>query len=202
MASIPGHQSVSTETDGSNPDFSDSNQPQNQTHSKTNETQCSMPPSSKKAKKGVGNKRRSWVWDHFNKSESLGENIAICSYCDKQIACASYNGTSSLSNHLLRCKKYPPNVDKSQKILSFQPGYTHLDGTIQTPKLENWKFDHDACRKALAKMVIVDELAFKFVEREVIEKPFDEDIASELRDRISHALSSMFASYVVVFDAK
>ncbi|KAK8993310.1 hypothetical protein V6N11_033411 [Hibiscus sabdariffa] len=35
----------------------------------------------------------------------------------------------------------------------------------------------------------------------VIEKSFDEDIALELRDRISHALSSMFASYVVVFDA-
>ncbi|KAL4333087.1 hypothetical protein GQ457_07G000890 [Hibiscus cannabinus] len=35
----------------------------------------------------------------------------------------------------------------------------------------------------------------------VIEKSFDEDIALELRGRISHALSSMFASYVVVFDA-
>ncbi|KAK9018817.1 hypothetical protein V6N11_033864 [Hibiscus sabdariffa] len=35
----------------------------------------------------------------------------------------------------------------------------------------------------------------------VIEKSFDEDIASELHDRTSHALSSMFASYVVVFDA-
>ncbi|KAK8636464.1 hypothetical protein V6N13_124210 [Hibiscus sabdariffa] len=133
MSSIPGRQSVSVETDGSNPDFSDSNQTQNQTHSATNETQCSMPPPSKKTKKGVDNKRRSW------------------------------------------------------------PSYTHLDGTIQPPK-----------RKALAKMVIVDELAlkrkWKYVNW-VIEKSFDEDIASELHDRTSHALSSMFASYVVVFDA-
>ncbi|KAK8553945.1 hypothetical protein V6N12_030924 [Hibiscus sabdariffa] len=35
----------------------------------------------------------------------------------------------------------------------------------------------------------------------VIEKSFGEDIVAELRDRISHALSYMFASYVVVFDA-
>ena len=44
--------------------------------------------------------------------------------------------------------------------------------TIQTgdvdekkPNLIAWKFDQQAIRKALCHMIIVDELAFKFVER-------------------------------------
>ncbi|KAE8719560.1 hypothetical protein F3Y22_tig00109945pilonHSYRG00185 [Hibiscus syriacus] len=35
---------------------------------------------------------------------------------------------------------------------------------VSVPKC--WKFDHDLCRKKLAKMLIVDELPFAFVERE------------------------------------
>ncbi|KNA24520.1 hypothetical protein SOVF_015220 [Spinacia oleracea] len=154
---------MSTPSTGSpSPDFERSpnfSPPHNRTPSTANATRCPVPPPPKMARRKGTKRRRSWVWDHFTKSDSDAE-LAICAYCEKDFACSTYNGTSSLSNHLLRCKKYPPNVDKYQKILSFQAGSVRSDGSMQPPRLENWKFDYDACRKALAKMVIIDELPF------------------------------------------
>uniref|UniRef100_A0A803MLA2 Uncharacterized protein n=1 Tax=Chenopodium quinoa TaxID=63459 RepID=A0A803MLA2_CHEQI len=58
--------------------------------------------------------------------------------------------------------------DKSQTILDFESRTKiNTDGSVQTvnvPKL--WRFKHDEIRKALAKMLIVDELPFAFVKRE------------------------------------
>jgi len=84
-----------------------------------------------------GNKKRSWVQDHYSKSGSVEAPKASCVYYDVLIACPSANGTSALTNHLLRCKKYAPNVDKSQKILSFKSACMKIDGSVQPTMLEN-----------------------------------------------------------------
>ncbi|KAL4281262.1 hypothetical protein GQ457_03G008280 [Hibiscus cannabinus] len=93
---------------------------------------------------------------------------AECIYCHQKISCASSNGTNAMKRHTSRCKKAPFNVDTKQTILDFESKTKcNADGTIETvsvPKL--WHFDQDEIRKALARMVVVDELPFSFVERE------------------------------------
>ncbi|KAK9279908.1 hypothetical protein L1049_013592 [Liquidambar formosana] len=69
-------------------------------------------------------------------------------------------GTSTLKRHLLKCPRYPNNQDHKQKLLDFQ-SMSQNQGNVS-----NWKFDQELCRKELARMIIVDELPFSFVEKE------------------------------------
>ncbi|WOK97888.1 hypothetical protein Cni_G06596 [Canna indica] len=75
------------------------------------------------SKSKVRGKRKSWVWDHFDKIECKdnSDQRATCKYCEKSLACPTSSGTSCLSDHLNRCKKYPTNVEKSQRTLTFKP---------------------------------------------------------------------------------
>ena len=61
------------------------------------------------------------------------------------------------------CPKFPRDtVDKGQNLINFLPSSTGAkEGVIST-----WKFDQAKRRKSLAKMIIVDELPFSFVEKE------------------------------------
>uniref|UniRef100_A0A803MMH8 BED-type domain-containing protein n=1 Tax=Chenopodium quinoa TaxID=63459 RepID=A0A803MMH8_CHEQI len=120
-------------------------------------------PSSETSKKT--RKRRSPHWDHFTKKD--GESKTECIYCHTFIGCASLQGISGMKNHILRCKEYPPNIDQKQKILSLSQ--QTLDSNLVDQKkgrLELWKFDQEDSRKALAKMVIMDEMSFRMVEHE------------------------------------
>ncbi|XP_042396475.1 zinc finger BED domain-containing protein RICESLEEPER 2-like [Zingiber officinale] len=107
-------------------------------------------------------KPRSEVWDHFIKfTNDASEIKAKCKYCDKKKFCDPYrNGTTSLRSHITSCKKHPDVVETIQAQLSLQ---SSREGEVS---LTSWKFDQDASRKALARMIIMDELPFKFVERE------------------------------------
>ncbi|KAK8686301.1 hypothetical protein V6N13_125328 [Hibiscus sabdariffa] len=113
-------------------------------------------------------KRKSKWWEHFSIDEE-NPAFASCKYCQQLIGCKTKNDTTPLANHINRCKKYPPNLDKKQKMIDFESQtLVNEDGTTQivsVPKL--WEFDNDLCRKKLAKILIVDELPFAFVEREV-----------------------------------
>jgi hypothetical protein len=85
-----------------------------------------------------------------------------CKYCGQSYACgAKKYGTSTLRSHLLKhCKKYPGRVgDKRQKILTFDKP---VDGG--GTNLLSVGFSKEACRLACARMVVVDELPFSFVE--------------------------------------
>ncbi|KAL4367731.1 hypothetical protein GQ457_05G022200 [Hibiscus cannabinus] len=94
-------------------------------------------------------KKMSYVWDHFKEiSDSNNEaksekDVVECNYCGKCIAYKPSYGTSGMKNHIARCG--------TSKI-------------VQVPTC--WQFDQDNCRKALARMLIVDELSFVFVEHE------------------------------------
>ena len=59
-------------------------------------------------------------------------------------------------------------MDIKQKLLDFQSKTnTSKDGTTKTlSQLSYWKFDQELCRKALARMLIMDELPFIYVKRE------------------------------------
>ncbi|XP_027155111.1 zinc finger BED domain-containing protein RICESLEEPER 2-like [Coffea eugenioides] len=124
---------------------------------------CQVPPLPTSETKVSSKSNRSWVWEHYVvvTGTETKDKKATCKYCEQLIACASKNGTTSLSNHLHRCKKYPYNsTDKRQKTLEFKP--KEGGGKALTTHM----FDQEACRRMLARMVIIDELPFKFVERE------------------------------------
>ena len=101
---------------------------------------------------------RSNVWDHYIKVRDENGNVkkGKCKYCAKDLCDnPSKNGTSSLHNHLKSCKSF--NVEGRQTKLAFQ---ANKDGT----SLTNWTFDKDLSREKYTKMIIVDELPFKFEE--------------------------------------
>lgn len=127
-----------------------------------------------------GKKKRSWVWDHFESFTKDGDKRAKCNYCKNDVCGDSKSGTSVMKNHILRCKEYPPNIDKSQRLLSLQSEQTEQvkgDGSVddnmagafvngRKGRLDLWKFKQDECRKAFAKMVIMDEKPFRSCEHE------------------------------------
>ncbi|CAH1421845.1 unnamed protein product [Lactuca virosa] len=65
-------------------------------------------------------------------------------------------GTKNLGYHLTKCKAYLAKLSGGQKQLAFQYGDEN--------KLLTWKFGQNESRKALAHMLVVDELPFSFVE--------------------------------------
>ncbi|KAK4403849.1 Zinc finger BED domain-containing protein RICESLEEPER 2 [Sesamum angolense] len=97
------------------------------------------------------------TWDHFTPyTDSNGKTTAECKYCERTYAAGpSMNVTSEMNNHTKTCKNHPDN----QTIAS-------SCGSVNEESRESWKFDQEATRKALARMIIIDELPFKFVESE------------------------------------
>lgn len=106
------------------------------------------------------------MWEHMTKikfDQNGKAEKARCNYCHQEYCCVSTNGTSTLRKHILNCKKYPFNErNKGQQSLSFQS--TGREGS--TNKLLNWCFNQERSRIAFAKMIITDELPFRFIERE------------------------------------
>ena len=119
--------------------------------------------------------RRSKAWEHF---EEIKNNVGIvvqvrCLYCAKKIHCHSKTyGTSSLRNHILTCMKnpYPKNTRQSLLTLLSVSNYVESENNESQGSLGTRKFDQEAIRKSLAHMLIVDELPFKFVQREGFKK--------------------------------
>jgi hypothetical protein len=68
-------------------------------------------------------------------------------------------------SYLKACKKFPFVVDKKQNILVLE--LNKVGGELGDPSMGTLKaisYDYDECKKALVKMVIIDELPFNFVE--------------------------------------
>ncbi|KAK9991746.1 hypothetical protein SO802_026731 [Lithocarpus litseifolius] len=120
-----------------------------------------LPP---KGKGKVCNNRKKYIAsDHFEKVDiSEGHFKAICNYCQKTYPANSKgHGTANLLNHTPICVKNP-NKDtlKGQQTLAFEPKMDGKEGFQLVPT----DFIVEASRKALAEMVIIDELPFRFVE--------------------------------------
>uniref|UniRef100_A0A3Q7I4T0 BED-type domain-containing protein n=1 Tax=Solanum lycopersicum TaxID=4081 RepID=A0A3Q7I4T0_SOLLC len=112
-----------------------------------------------------GRKKRSRAWDHFSrKTDSDGNEKGVCNYCKKEyFVDTKEHGTTSMLNHTSKCPKMPYNIDIRQSRLAFQP---MIGGNKGDVVVVPWKFDQEECRKALCRMVIIDELPFRFVEKE------------------------------------
>ena len=119
-------------------------------------------------------KYKSAVWENYEiLVDSKGNEIgrAACIWCRKDYLAKSDQGTSGLWKHLREtCRKFPhkkelieahKGKDKSQSLLSFTKGTSSEDN-----KLTCWRFDQQLVREALVKMIIKDELPFRFVERD------------------------------------
>ncbi|CAI0424297.1 unnamed protein product, partial [Linum tenue] len=109
------------------------------------------------------------VWPHFTRMNwsDKPNRLAGCKYCPKQLKCASTSGTSSLRIHLQRCRVYPySDVNlKSNRTPNVQA--TGVHGTSNaSPSFVAQAYDPTVSRMKLARMIIIDELAFRHVERE------------------------------------
>ncbi|XP_049385960.1 zinc finger BED domain-containing protein RICESLEEPER 1-like [Solanum stenotomum] len=113
-----------------------------------------------------GRKKRSRAWDHFSrKTDSDGSEKGVCNYCKKEyFADTKEHGMTSMLTHIAKCPKMPYNIDIKQSKLAFQPIIGSNKGDVVVVP---WEFDQEKCRKALCRMVIIDELPFRFVEKEV-----------------------------------
>ena len=114
-----------------------------------------------------GKKRRfqSEVWNFFTMIEGRNPPRAACNFCKKDLAAdVKRSGTSGLWNHHRHCEKNPNNLDvKNQTILGFEP---KKEGDTDGRQLAVVHFDKEACRLAVAKYIVLDELSFRHVEHE------------------------------------
>ncbi|RYR19682.1 hypothetical protein Ahy_B03g064550 isoform B [Arachis hypogaea] len=108
---------------------------------------------------------RSWTWEHFTKDPKSKPSYprAKCDWCGASYACDSHrNGTTNMRYHLLnQCKKFPR--DSVTLVKQSLPSNKKKEGEGVFTAVT---FDDEMCRKALARMIIVDELPFKFIEGE------------------------------------
>ncbi|XP_059315440.1 uncharacterized protein LOC132066065 [Lycium ferocissimum] len=113
-------------------------------NSKTSQTQTVQ------SKKRKERRKRSVAWTYFDPVIDPDGNE---------------KGVWGMLGHIPKCKKIPRNVDTNQAQLVFKPVKVGGKGDVVVAA---WKFNQETCRKALCRMVIIDELPFRFVEKEVI----------------------------------
>ena len=101
--------------------------------------------------KRTTSKTTSDVWDYFTQEDTEDGPVAICGFCDQTYQCErGFHGTSTLRSHLLyRCPSCPFTDHEKRRKLQ-----------------EDHRFSAADCRRALAKMIIMDEYPFTAVEGE------------------------------------
>ena len=111
-------------------------------------------------------RKKSIVWSHFEKIK-IGEGDTsktktICNYCQKLYNADSKScGTSNLLAHVPNCPKNPNREDlvKGKNTLAFELKNDGEDGFL----LVSTTFSIKTSRKALAKMIIIDEFPFRCI---------------------------------------
>ena len=107
--------------------------------------------------------RRAECWKYFTEIKENGKRVAgKCKFCDIVYkADSSKNGTKNLKNHFPKCPKNPDNQSKlKQAQLVFEKD-PHHEGEAT---LKSWVLNVHEARQSIAKMIIMDELPFRFVE--------------------------------------
>jgi hypothetical protein len=117
-------------------------------------------------------KQTSTVCEHFTKLESSDpdDHKSQCNYCNREFNCQPRSHDSSfMLQHITKsCKKYPSRFDKTQSKLSFEAKRERQAavGEGSSGDLVIAKFNASKIRAAISKMIIMDELPFRFVESE------------------------------------
>ncbi|KAA0026197.1 putative transposase [Cucumis melo var. makuwa] len=97
------------------------------------------------------------AWEHFIKVEGCDPKYprAACKHCAASYACDSKrNGTTNLKRHLEKCKMYVNPLEDN----------VEGEGDSESSSMAA-SFTQENCRKMLARMVILDELPFKSIEK-------------------------------------
>lgn len=110
----------------------------------------------------VGRRNRSEAWNHFTTNPG-SDKRARCNYCSCLIKYD--NGTSSMRSHLMRCKNNP-NKDGNKRQKSISSSIVKAEGLVGSSSLCD-KFDQEACRNGLVKMIIGTDLPIPMVGRKV-----------------------------------
>ncbi|KAG5553162.1 hypothetical protein RHGRI_011134 [Rhododendron griersonianum] len=146
-----------------------------------------LPPQVPKPKK---ERYRSPAWDHFNEIKEGGvTKWAECKYCKKQYKAESKkHGVSNLKAHIPVFPLYPNRDQHGQQNISFKPAdgggvdvVTHV-------------FSFDDCKRALAEMVIIDELPIRVVEGIGFRK-FWKEVAEGMEKRVKGVLDKLYDAY-------
>ncbi|XP_074305722.1 zinc finger BED domain-containing protein RICESLEEPER 2-like [Silene latifolia] len=88
---------------------------------------------------------------------------AECQHCDSTFAADTViNGTKNLKKHSSTCEKNPNNLSKGKQAqLVLEP----IDGQEGEARLKNRIVSHDDIRDSIAYMLVLDELAFRHVDK-------------------------------------
>ncbi|XP_019179046.1 PREDICTED: zinc finger BED domain-containing protein RICESLEEPER 2-like [Ipomoea nil] len=114
--------------------------------------------------RGFGGRRPGMV-----ETAEVAKGVAVVNDSDAErvLWFCSRNGTSSLRLHVVNCLKNPHSKDTRQSLLTFQrePSSAETESSEGSEGvLGTWVFDQDLIRRALAEMIILDELPFRIVE--------------------------------------
>ncbi|GFS36432.1 hypothetical protein Acr_00g0045900 [Actinidia rufa] len=122
-----------------------------------------------------------------NKESENSTRKAECKYCKKvYVADSKFHGTSNLLSHAATCAKNPYTAEvNGQKTLGFQPKKDGEEGV----ELVSMSFSVEAARKALAEMIVTDELSFSASEASNFEVDDDCDDPHAL-------IACQFSSYL------
>ncbi|KAK0583489.1 hypothetical protein LWI29_037478 [Acer saccharum] len=145
------------------------NSPSSRSERTPNSDSVEKPPLEEKLK----GRQSSDAWNHFTRYQEGGRMRAQCKYCPKNYACDSNtNGTTNMNKHIQKqCKQYRAKLassDPKQTCLVKQTSITTFTTSSKEgcgSSLGLGVFNKDDTRKALAEMIIVDELPFRFVEK-------------------------------------
>ncbi|KAM3320201.1 hypothetical protein P3S67_007401 [Capsicum chacoense] len=134
--------------------------------SSSNEVETTVEAELSKKRKVMEPRARCWQWFDKIVDGKIEAKKAQCKYCGKfNVVASSASGTSSMNNHMLKLCPYPPNVGVKEKDNQTKLAFLPSSGNEKGGALGTWTFDQGRSRKALAQMIIVDELPFSFVEK-------------------------------------
>ncbi|KAL4562056.1 hypothetical protein LXL04_034246 [Taraxacum kok-saghyz] len=108
----------------------------------------------KKKEPAVGDKRKADIWHNFDviRDEKTQKIIkSICKFCF---------GPLKVTTKGVRIK-----IKNQQKISVFKSSQSETNTTT----ISNWEFNQTSTRLALAKMIVIDEQPFSYVERDRVE---------------------------------
>ncbi|XP_056691651.1 zinc finger BED domain-containing protein RICESLEEPER 2-like [Spinacia oleracea] len=109
-------------------------------------------------------KRKAPYWvDYWMYLDNADMIRAECKFCERNFAAdPNTNGTKNVKKHWTTCPKNPANKSKGKQThLIFEP----VDGEEGDAKLKYKDVNLNDVRDALGRMIILDELPFRFVEK-------------------------------------
>ncbi|PON96394.1 Zinc finger, BED-type [Trema orientale] len=124
--------------------------------------------SRKRGRPRIVPKKGSSIWEHFTKIEECDPNDprCLCNYYGNDYACdTKKHGTSSLWHHYRKAgeKSTYKVEEKKQKTLSFEPKKGGKEGEVSLVAVQ---YNKEACRQAVSRYIMLDELPFRHIEGE------------------------------------